>query len=82
MQRRRQRRSLGIGKARGDDRAVDAAARPAISSPLLEASIDGARGVLLNVAGGSDLGLHEVNEAAEIVDARPPTPTPTSSSAP
>ncbi|HVM00174.1 MAG TPA: cell division protein FtsZ, partial [Egibacteraceae bacterium] len=57
---------MGIGKARGDDRAVEAA-RMAISSPLLEASIEGARGVLLTIAGGSDLGLHEVNEAAEII---------------
>jgi cell division protein FtsZ len=44
-----------------------AAARSAISSPLLEASIDGARGILLSIAGPSDLGLHEVNEAAEII---------------
>ena len=43
------------------------AARAAISSPLLEASIDGARGILLNISGGSDLGLFEVNEAAEII---------------
>ncbi len=54
---------MGIGTARGDDRAA-AAADAAISSPLLEASIDGARGVLLMLAGGSDLGLMEVNEAA------------------
>jgi cell division protein FtsZ len=57
---------MGIGQARGDDRAAEAA-RMAISSPLLEASIDGARGVLLNIAGGSDLGLFEVNEAAGII---------------
>ena len=57
---------MGIGQARGEERASDAA-RGAISSPLLEASIDGARGVLLNIAGGSDLGLFEVNEAAEII---------------
>ncbi|MEX0658392.1 MAG: cell division protein FtsZ [Egibacteraceae bacterium] len=57
---------MGIGKARGDNRAVEAA-RMAISSPLLEASIEGARGVLLTIAGGSDLGLYEVNEAAEII---------------
>ncbi|HVM15612.1 MAG TPA: cell division protein FtsZ [Egibacteraceae bacterium] len=57
---------MGIGKARGDDRAAEAA-RMAISSPLLEASIEGARGVLLTIAGGSDLGLYEVNEAAEII---------------
>jgi cell division protein FtsZ len=57
---------MGIGNARGDDRAV-AAAETAISSPLLEASIDGARGVLLSVSGGSDLGLFEINEAARMV---------------
>ncbi|HHW15004.1 MAG TPA: cell division protein FtsZ [Firmicutes bacterium] len=59
---------MGIGMASGEDRAVTAA-RAAISSPLLEASIEGARGVLLNITGGADLGLHEVNEAAEIVAA-------------
>jgi cell division protein FtsZ len=57
---------MGIGTARGEDRAAEAA-RAAISSPLLEASIEGARGVLLNIAGGSDLGLFEVNEAATII---------------
>jgi len=57
---------MGIGSARGDDRAV-AAAETAISSPLLEASVDGARGVLLSVSGGSDLGLFEINEAARLV---------------
>ncbi len=57
---------MGIGQARGEDRAV-AAAKQAISSPLLEASVDGARGVLLNISGGSDLGLFEVNEAAEVI---------------
>ena len=57
---------MGIGSARGDDRAVQAA-RMAVSSPLLEASIDGARGVLLSVSGGSDLGLFEINEAARLV---------------
>ncbi|MDQ3646945.1 MAG: cell division protein FtsZ [Actinomycetota bacterium] len=57
---------MGIGQARGEGRA-EAAARSAISSPLLEASIEGARGVLLNIAGGSDLGLFEVNEAANII---------------
>jgi cell division protein FtsZ len=57
---------MGIGSARGDDRAV-AAAQGAISSPLLEASIDGAHGVLLSVSGGSDLGLFEINEAAKLV---------------
>ena len=57
---------MGIGYASGDGRAVNAA-RAAISSPLLEASVEGARGILLNVSGPSDLGLFEVNEAAEIV---------------
>ncbi len=57
---------MGIGSARGDDRAVQAA-ELAISSPLLEASIDGAYGVLLSVQGGSDLGLFEINEAARLV---------------
>src|ERR1044071_7761776 len=57
---------MGIGYGSGEGRAL-AAARSAISSPLLEASIEGARGILLNIAGGSDLGLYEVNEAAEII---------------
>lgn len=57
---------MGIGSARGDDRAIKAA-ELAISSPLLEASIDGAQGVLLSVQGGSDLGLFEINEAARLV---------------
>jgi len=57
---------MGIGVARGESRAADAA-RAAISSPLLETSIEGARGVLLNITGGADLGLMEVNEAAEII---------------
>ncbi len=57
---------MGIGFARGDDRAVQAA-EMAISSPLLEASIDGAHGVLLSIQGGSDLGLFEINEAARLV---------------
>ena len=57
---------MGIGYASGDGRAVNAA-RAAISSPMLEASVEGARGMLLNVSGPSDLGLFEVNEAAEIV---------------
>ena len=57
---------MGIGHSSGEGRAVNAA-RAAISSPLLEASIEGARGVLLNISGGSDLGLFEVNEAAEII---------------
>ena len=58
---------MGIGSARGEDRAR-AAAEMAISSPLLEASIDGAHGVLLAVAGGSDLGLFEVAAAAELIE--------------
>jgi cell division protein FtsZ len=57
---------MGIGSARGDDRSVSAA-EMAVSSPLLEASIDGAHGVLLSIAGGSDLGLFEINEAAALV---------------
>ncbi len=57
---------MGIGSARGEDRAVQAA-EAAISSPLLEASIDGAHGVLLSISGGSDLGLFEINEAARLV---------------
>jgi cell division protein FtsZ len=57
---------MGIGRARGDDRAT-VAAEQAIASPLLEASMDGAQGVLLNISGGSDLGLFEINAAAELV---------------
>ena len=57
---------MGIGSSRGEDRAVQAA-ELAISSPLLEASIDGAHGVLLSISGGSDLGLFEINEAAQLV---------------
>ncbi|MDR5683051.1 MAG: cell division protein FtsZ [Armatimonadota bacterium] len=57
---------IGIGVASGEDRAVRAA-RTAISSPLLETSMEGARGVLLNVTGGVDLGLMEVNDAARII---------------
>ncbi len=57
---------MGIGSARGENRAAEAA-RIAISSPLLETSIEGAKGVLLNITGGPDLGLFEVNEAAEII---------------
>ena len=59
---------MGIGRASGDNRAAEAA-RAAVASPLLEASIDGATGILLNVTGGRDLGLFEVNEAAEVVTA-------------
>jgi cell division protein FtsZ len=57
---------MGIGSARGADRATQAALQ-AISSPLLEASIEGARGVLMSISGGSDLGLFEINEAARLV---------------
>ncbi len=57
---------MGIGSANGEDRAVKAA-ELAIASPLLEASIDGAHGVLLSIQGGSDLGLFEINEAARLV---------------
>lgn len=59
---------MGIGIASGDKRAVTAA-RDAISSPMLEAAIDGARGILLNITGPSSMGLFEVNEAAEVVHA-------------
>ena len=58
---------MGIGSARGEDRAR-AAAEMAVSSPLLEASIDGAHGVLLSIAGGSDLGLFEVSSAANLIE--------------
>ncbi len=57
---------MGIGKASGENRAVEAA-KQAIKSPLLETSIDGARAVLLNITGGSDLGIFEVNEAADLI---------------
>ena len=60
---------MGIGVAGGENRAVEAA-RAAISSPLLEASVEGARGILLNITGGNDLGLFEINEAAEIITQR------------
>src|SRR5438309_4536745 len=57
---------MGIGIASGENRAAEAA-RAAVSSPLLEASIEGATGILLNITGGSEIGLFEVNEAAEVV---------------
>jgi cell division protein FtsZ len=57
---------MGIGSAAGENRATEAA-RIAVSSPLLESSIEGATGILLNVTGGSDIGLFEVNEAAQVV---------------
>lgn len=57
---------MGIGRASGDDRAVQAA-QQAIESPLLEVSIDGARGILFNVIGGHDMSMHEINTAAEAI---------------
>src|SRR5690554_8050700 len=57
---------MGIGRAKGEGRATEAA-RMAIESPLLEASIDGAKGVLLNITGGLNLGIHEANEAARVI---------------
>lgn len=57
---------MGIGKATGEDRAIEAA-KSAISSPLLEVSIDGAKGVLFNVSGGADMAMAEINEAARII---------------
>jgi cell division protein FtsZ len=59
---------MGIGRASGDDRAVEAA-HQAIESPLLEVSIDGARGILFNVIGGLDMSMHEINAAAETITA-------------
>jgi cell division protein FtsZ len=59
---------MGIGRARGDQRAQKAA-EMAVNSSLLETSIEGARGILLNISGGSDLSLYEVNEVAEIINA-------------
>lgn len=59
---------MGIGRASGENRAVEAA-KQAIESPLLEVSIDGARGVLFNVIGGSDMSMHEINAAAETITA-------------
>ena len=57
---------MGIGEASGENRAAEAA-KNAVSSPLLEQSVEGATGILLNITGGIDLGLFEVNEAAEII---------------
>ena len=57
---------MGIGRASGENRAEDAA-KQAIQSPLLETSIEGAKGVIINITGGSDIGLHEANTAAELV---------------
>jgi len=59
---------MGIGMATGENKAVEAA-KAAISSPLLEMSIDGARGILFSVMGGPNLGMHEVNEAAKVITA-------------
>lgn len=59
---------MGIGRASGENRAVDAA-QQAISSPLLEVSIDGARGILFNVIGGNDMSMHEINTVAETITA-------------
>ena len=57
---------MGIGRASGENRAEDAA-KQAVQNPLLESSIEGARGVIINITGGANLGLHEVNTAAELV---------------
>ena len=57
---------MGVGRASGENRAEDAA-KQAIQSPLLETSIEGARGVIINITGGNNLGLHEVNTAAELI---------------
>jgi len=57
---------LAIGRGRGENRAAEAA-RAAVSSPLLDVSIRGARGVLFNIVGGRNLGLHEVNQAAQVI---------------
>ena len=57
---------MGIGEGEGENRAADAA-KMAINSPLLETSIDGAKGILLNISGSSDLSIFEVNEAAQII---------------
>ena len=62
---------MGIGSARGENRAAARRAEIAIASPLLEASMDGAHGVLLSIYGGSDLGLFEINEAARSSPSRP-----------
>jgi cell division protein FtsZ len=64
---------MGIGTSNGESRAAEAA-RHAISSPLLEQSVDGAQGIIFNITGGKDLGLFEVNEAAEVIhDAADPS---------
>jgi len=60
---------MGIGSAEGEERAVKAATR-AVESPLLETSMEGSRGVLLSISGPSDMSLHEVNQAAQIIAER------------
>ena len=73
---------MGTGVAKGENRALEAAQRARSRSPLLEeTSIEGARGVLINITGGRDLTLHEVAEAARASSRRRSTPTPTSSPA-
>src|SRR5258707_12056108 len=57
---------MGIGRASGDNRAIQAA-RQAIDSPLLEVSIDGAKGVLFNITGGRNMSMHEIDEAAKTI---------------
>jgi cell division protein FtsZ len=57
---------MGIGRASGDNRAIEAA-RAAIDSPLLELSIDGAKGILFNITGGTDMGMYEIDEAAKAI---------------
>ena len=59
---------MGIGRASGENRAVEAA-KAAIASPLLEVSVDGARGILFTVTGGANMGMHEVSEAAKVITA-------------
>jgi cell division protein FtsZ len=59
---------MGIGRASGENRAIEAA-QQAISSPLLEVAIDGARGILFNVIGGMDMSMHEINTVAETITA-------------
>ena len=70
---------MGIGTGKGENRMVEAA-KNAIQSPLLETNIDGARAVLINITGGEDMSIIDINEAANLV-MQPPTARPTSSSA-
>jgi cell division protein FtsZ len=60
---------MGVGKANGEDRALEAA-KMAVDSPLLEVDIDGATGVLFNVTGGKDLKIHEIDQAASVIQQR------------